>query len=43
MSLLGNILWIIFGGGLLLFIEYILGGILLCMTIIGIPFGRVID
>jgi len=39
MSFLGNILWIIFGGGLFLFIEYVLGGILLCMTIVGIPFG----
>lgn len=39
MSLLGNILWIIFGGGLILFFEYFLGGLLLCLTIVGIPFG----
>jgi uncharacterized membrane protein YccF (DUF307 family) len=39
MSLLGNILWIVLGGGLLIFLEYIVGGILLCLTIIGIPFG----
>ncbi|MBN2279453.1 MAG: YccF domain-containing protein [Candidatus Marinimicrobia bacterium] len=39
MSFLGNILWIIFGGGLFLFLEYVFGGILLCLTIIGIPFG----
>jgi uncharacterized membrane protein YccF (DUF307 family) len=39
MSLLGNILWILLGGGILLFLEYLLGGLLLCVTIIGIPFG----
>lgn len=39
MSLLGNILWILLGGGLFLFLEYLLGGILLCFTIVGIPFG----
>ena len=38
MSLLGNILWLIFGG-LLTGLGYILGGIVLCLTIIGIPFG----
>lgn len=38
MSLLGNIIWIIFGG-LLLALEYFMAGILLCCTIIGIPFG----
>lgn len=38
MSLLGNILWIIFGG-LLASLGYILGGLLLCLTVIGIPFG----
>ncbi len=39
MSLLGNILWIIFGGGIVLFIMYLVGGLLLCLTIVGIPFG----
>ncbi len=39
MNLLLNILWIIFGGGIILFFEYLLGGIALCLTIIGIPFG----
>ena len=38
MSLLLNILWFIFGG-FLISLAYILGGILLCITIIGIPFG----
>lgn len=38
MSLLGNIIWLIFGG-LVNGIGYILGGLTLCLTIIGIPFG----
>ena len=38
-SFLLNILWIIFGGGLVICIEYLIGGLLLCMTVIGIPFG----
>ena len=39
MSMIGNILWIILGGGILLFLEYLIGGVVLCITIIGIPFG----
>jgi len=38
MSVLLNILWFILGG-FLVSLAYILGGILLCLTIIGIPFG----
>jgi uncharacterized membrane protein YccF (DUF307 family) len=38
MSLLGNILWLIFGG-FISGLGYILGGLVLCLTIIGIPFG----
>jgi uncharacterized membrane protein YccF (DUF307 family) len=38
MSLLGNIIWLIFGG-FLAGLGYILGGFLLMLTIIGIPFG----
>ena len=38
MSTLLNILWFILGG-FLVSLAYILGGILLCLTIIGIPFG----
>ncbi len=37
MNLLGNIIWIIFGG-LELALGYFIGGILLCITIVGIPF-----
>ncbi len=38
MSLLGNIIWLIFGG-FIAGLGYIFGGLLLCLTIIGIPFG----
>lgn len=38
MKLLGNIIWIVFGG-LFLALEYVIAGLLLCFTIIGIPFG----
>lgn len=38
MSLIGNIIWLIFGG-LAAGLGYILGGLLLCLTIVGIPFG----
>lgn len=38
MSLLGNILWLICGG-LITGLGYILGGLALCLTIVGIPFG----
>ena len=38
MSLLGNILWLIFGG-LLSGLGYIIGGLGMCLTIVGIPFG----
>ena len=38
MKLLGNIIWLLFGG-LFLAMGYIFRGLLLCITIIGIPFG----
>ena len=38
MSTLGNVIWLIFGG-LLAALGYILGGLALCLTVIGIPFG----
>jgi uncharacterized membrane protein YccF (DUF307 family) len=38
MSFLGNLVFFVLGG-FLIFIGYVLGGILLCLTIIGIPFG----
>ena len=38
MNLLLNIIWLIFGGFLIV-IGYVLGSLILCITIIGIPFG----
>ena len=38
MNLLLNVIWLILGGFVVV-IAYLLGGILLCLTIIGIPFG----
>ncbi len=38
MNLLLNIIWLIFGGFIVV-LAYILGGLVLCITIIGIPFG----
>jgi uncharacterized membrane protein YccF (DUF307 family) len=39
MRLLLNLLWAIFGGGFISAIEYLLAGVLCCLTIVGIPFG----
>ena len=38
MSLIGNILWILLGG-LIVSLEYLVGGLILCFTVVGIPFG----
>jgi len=38
MNTLGNIIWLIFGG-FFTALGYFVGGFLLCLTIIGIPFG----
>lgn len=38
MNLLLNIIWLVFGGFIVVF-GYILGAVLLCITIIGIPFA----
>ena len=38
MNLLLNIIWLVLGGFLIV-IGYLLGALLLCITIIGIPFG----
>jgi uncharacterized membrane protein YccF (DUF307 family) len=37
-SFLGNLIWLIFGG-FIAAAGYLIGGALLCLTIIGIPFG----
>ena len=38
MNLLLNIVWLILGGFIVV-VAYLLGAIILCLTIIGIPFG----
>ena len=38
-----NILWAIFGGGVVMALEYALVGLVCCVTIIGIPFGKDYD
>ncbi len=39
MRLVLNVLWVIFGGGFITALQYVLSGLLLCVTIVGIPFG----
>jgi uncharacterized membrane protein YccF (DUF307 family) len=38
MGTLGNVIWLVFGG-FFMFIHYAITGLVLCVTIIGIPFG----
>jgi len=38
MSFLGNLIWLIFGG-FIVGMGHIIGGLLICLTIVGIPFG----
>lgn len=38
MNILGNLIWLIFGG-IIIAIEYFIGSLLLMVTIVGIPFG----
>jgi len=38
MNFLGNIIWLLFGG-LIAALGYVIGGFVLCLTIIGIPWG----
>lgn len=38
MNTIGNVLWLFFGG-VIIAVEYLIGGIVLCATIVGIPFG----
>jgi uncharacterized membrane protein YccF (DUF307 family) len=38
MKILGNLVWLIFGG-IIIAIEYFIGSVLLMVTIVGIPFG----
>jgi uncharacterized membrane protein YccF (DUF307 family) len=38
MSFLGNVVWFVLGG-FVAFLGYLLAGFLLCLTVVGIPFG----
>jgi len=38
MNLIGNLIWLIFGG-FFAALGYFIGGLVLCATVIGIPFG----
>jgi uncharacterized membrane protein YccF (DUF307 family) len=38
MTILGNIIWLVFGG-IIIAVQYLIGSIVLFLTIIGIPFG----
>ena len=39
LGFVGNLLWLTLGGGLIIALEYILGGLILCLTVVGLPFG----
>jgi uncharacterized membrane protein YccF (DUF307 family) len=34
-----NLLWLVFGGGFITALEYALAGVLLSVTVVGLPFG----
>jgi uncharacterized membrane protein YccF (DUF307 family) len=38
MNIIGNLIWLLFGG-LLAAIGYFVGGLVLCITIVGLPWG----
>ena len=38
MNLIGNIIWLVFGG-IFIAVEYVIASLLLMITIVGIPFG----
>jgi len=38
MKLVGNIIWLVFGG-IIISVEYVISSLLLMVTIVGIPFG----
>jgi uncharacterized membrane protein YccF (DUF307 family) len=39
MRLIANLLWATLGGGFLIALQYLIGGLVLCLTVVGIPFG----
>lgn len=38
MNFIGNIIWLLIGG-IIAFVGWVLAGLILCVTVIGIPFG----
>lgn len=38
MNFIGNVIWLLFGG-LITSIAWLIAGLILCVTVIGIPFG----
>jgi uncharacterized membrane protein YccF (DUF307 family) len=39
MRTLLNLFWVVFGGGFIIWLEYVAIGALLCLTVVGIPWG----
>jgi uncharacterized membrane protein YccF (DUF307 family) len=39
MALIGNILWFVFGGGIFAWFLWMLSGVVLALTIVGLPFS----
>jgi uncharacterized membrane protein YccF (DUF307 family) len=39
LALLGNILWFVFGGGIVAALSWLLTGLVLAITVVGIPFA----
>ncbi len=39
MRLLGNVLWFVFGGGIVAGLSWLLWGVVLALTVVGIPFA----
>ena len=40
MAFIGNLLWFVFGGGIVAWLVWFLAGIIFAVTIIGIPFAK---
>jgi uncharacterized membrane protein YccF (DUF307 family) len=40
MAFVGNLLWFVFGGGFFAWLAWVLAGVLLAVTVVGIPFAR---
>lgn len=38
-ALLGNVIWLVWGSGVACFLFWCLAGLVLCVTVVGIPFG----